>query len=191
MKWKSFKINRATLLINETGDNEFDYDDSMDDKTGEYVTGNKTNVDENNNDIDLGVSDSTGIKGSCDVNDEDSDTKSETEQDSSPDDINNDDYSDMNGVDDDQDKDSDIDEENYAILMNSDENKDEEVQYEVTAINRTIQRTTKLVNGPPISVFGYTEKATRTRFNPKNLFKIIQEEFNNVAKFCHDQNDMN
>ena len=79
----------------------------MGDKTGEHVTGNKTNVDEKkNNVIDPGVSDITGIQGSCDVTGEDSDMKSETVQDSIPDDINDDDLSDINGVDDDKDKDN-------------------------------------------------------------------------------------
>ena len=76
------------------------------------MIGNKTNVDEKNNDIDLCVSDITGTQRSCDVNYKGSNTNSER-----ADDINDDEYSDMSSVCDHKDKHNDRDEENDVMFI--------------------------------------------------------------------------
>ena len=79
--------------------------------------------------------------------------------------------------------------ENDAIVINSDD-EDERTEYEVSAINLTIQRTTKLVGGTPVSVkrsmsLGYTENVNLTGATPKKLFDMIQKEFKESAAYYH------
>lgn len=75
--------------------------------------------------------------------------------------------------------------EDDAIVINSDD-EDERTEYEVSAINLTIQRTTKLVGGTPVSMkrsvsLGYTENVNLTGAAPKKLFDMIQKEFKESA----------
>ena len=81
--------------------------------------------------------------------------------------------------------------EDDIIIINSDDD-DENTEYKVTAINLTLQRTAKMVNGASVSVkrsmsLGYTENVNFTGAVPKKLFELIQEEFKGSAQYYHDQ----
>ena len=70
--------------------------------------------------------------------------------------------------------------------------EDEKAEYEISAINVTLQRTTKLVYGAPVSVkrsmsLGYTENVNITGAAPRNLFEMIQDEFQDFATYYHDE----
>ena len=69
--------------------------------------------------------------------------------------------------------------EDEVIVIDS-EVKDEKAEYEISAINFTLQRTTKLVDGAPVSVkrsmsLGYRENVNITGAAPRKLFEMIQD----------------
>ena len=68
--------------------------------------------------------------------------------------------------------------EDDVIIINNDDDDDESTEYEITAINLTLQRTAKMVNGAPVSVkrsmsLGYTENVNLTGAVPKKLIELI------------------
>ena len=63
--------------------------------------------------------------------------------------------------------------EDDVIIINNDDD-DESTEYEVSAINLTLQRSAKMVNGAPVSVkrsmsLGYTENVNLTGAAPNCL----------------------
>lgn len=125
--------------------------------------------------VDVCISDSADTPGNCDIQVTESDTNNSE---------NGADFMSYDSDDNDNTMDDNVD----------NDNNDEEVEYVVSAINLTLQRTTKLVNGAPVSVkrsmsLGYTENINLNGATPKRLFDMMQEEFKNFAQFYHDNDD--
>ena len=193
-------VNFKTVdgLIISPSEDGLDYDD-LSDSTAKFndVTGDcDKNVDENNN-----VGDDAEVL-KMDYNEERSSADNvqrngENDEGSDLNDVHLDEFSEM--TDDDSRNEEEAmnatvqndDIEDDVIIINSDDD-DESTEYEVTAINLTLQRTAKMVNGAPVSVkrsmsLGYTENVNLTGAVPKKLFELIQEEFKEFAQYYHDQ----
>ena len=185
-------------LIISPSEDGLDYDDLSDSTTKfNEVTGDcDKNVDENNNvDNDsevLKMEHNGGISSADNVQ-----RNGENYEDSDSNDVNLDEFREMTD-DDGRNEEKTVnttvendDIEDDVIIINSDDD-DESTEYEITAINLTLQRTAKMVNGAPVSVkrsmsLGYTENVNLTGAAPKKLFELIQEEFKEFAQYYHDQ----
>ncbi|MCG7878551.1 MAG: hypothetical protein N0C90_19800 [Candidatus Thiodiazotropha endolucinida] len=199
-------IDSACALILEPSADELDYDDVLDDSAeiGNLTEMKEVNVDMNNNDCgSLSVSISDAISETSDNNSakNDSDDVPISGENDAETDSNVEDYDEMSEISDDigqnykmiadadrEDRETEVD---SVIVIDSDD-EDAYTEYEVSAINLTLQRTTKLVNGNPDSVkrsmsLGYTENVNLTGNVPKKLFDMIQEEFKQFAQYYHDE----
>ena len=91
--------------------------------------------------------------------------------------VNYDDDNDDGDNEDDVQEDNNDSNEDEVIVIDSD-NDEGDTEFEISAINLTLQRTTKLVAGAPVSVkrsmsLGYTENVNMTGVVPRKLFEII------------------
>ena len=203
-------INCETGLIIGSCDEGLDYDDASDAKTtvNGMTDGCDNKLDENNNvrdESDVLEMEYNGDECSVDnaQKSDDVSINGESDEKTESNDVGYDEFSEMtDGVDDDDDADDDDDDgrnekannadrdggnsEDDAIVINSDD-EDERTEYEVSAINLTIQRTTKLVGGTPVSMkrsmsLGYTENVNLTGATPKKLFDMIQKSLKNLLR---------